>query len=69
MLLYLLTTLLLLLNVFSQDTVLARECVDEAPKRACDTIERKYNCRGDWQYVAEIGCRRTCDLCGDQYDD
>ncbi|KAK6725799.1 hypothetical protein RB195_004238 [Necator americanus] len=66
MFLYLLTTLLLLLNTFTQDTVLAEECVDVGPKRACDTMKRKFNCEGDWQFAAKIACRRTCGPCEEQ---
>ncbi|KAK6726272.1 hypothetical protein RB195_004536 [Necator americanus] len=62
MFLYLLT-ILLLLNAFTQDVVLAQDCVDRVPTAVCENIKRKHDCKGPMEMIAQMQCPKTCNLC------
>ncbi|ETN78917.1 shTK domain protein [Necator americanus] len=62
MFLYLLT-ILLVLNAFTQDAVMAQGCADRIDSKICESIKQKHNCAGPLEMVAQTQCQKTCGFC------
>ncbi|ETN78919.1 shTK domain protein [Necator americanus] len=63
MFLYLLT-ILLVLNAFTQDAVLAQECRDRIPQNVCEQMKKNGKCDDPrMSTITELQCPKTCGKC------